>query len=116
MMYANIRGADGTVLGNVAVDPTAPGGLQGALNDAVQRLQNTHGTPVQHGRPIPPGLLPPGGYPGPQQAVSQSMPFVCQLRYLTRAPNGATGWAVRSIPCPVGLPPGVYTLNPGQGY
>jgi len=109
MMYANIRGADGTILGSVAVDPTAPGGMQGQLANAVQRLQQTHGLP--HGaRPIPPAFLSPG----PSQPVSQSRPFVCQLQYLTRMPNGQVRWAVRSINCPVGLPPGIYVHTPGR--
>jgi hypothetical protein len=104
MMYANIRGADGQVLGNVAIDPSAPGGLQGALADAVSKLQQTSGLP-QNARPNQPMFLPPG----PPQPVSQSRPFVCQLRYVTRLANGQTGWAVRAINCPAGLPPGVYT-------
>jgi len=109
MMYASFRGADGQVLGQVAIDPSAHGGLQGALSDAVEKLQRTSGLPM-NARPIPPGFLPPG----PPQPVSQSRPFVCQMRYLTRAPNGQVLWAVRSINCPVGLPPGTYIHAPGQ--
>lgn len=108
MMYANLRGPNGEQLGSTAIDPTAAGGLQRALGDAVERLQTPHGAPVMQGRPIPPALLPPG----PPQPVSQSRPFVCQLRYLTRAPNGVVQWAVRSINCPMGLPPGIYTHTP----
>jgi hypothetical protein len=109
MMYASIRGADGQVLGNVAIDPTAPGGLQGQLSSAVDSLQRPQGLP-QNARPVPPSFLPPG----PPQPTSQSRPFVCQMRYLTRTPNGAVQWAVRSINCPVGLPPGIYIHAPGQ--
>lgn len=112
MMYANIRGADGQVLGSVAIDPTAPGGMQGQLANAMQALQSPRGAPFQSNRPLPPALLPPG----PPQPVSESRPFVCQLRYLTRAPNGQVQWATRSINCPVGLPPGIYTHTPGHGY
>lgn len=110
-MYATIRGADGANLGSVAVDPTAPGGMQGQLAAAVGRLQQTRGQGLpQNARPLPPALLPPG----PPQPVSESRPFVCQLRYLTRTPEGRVQWATRSINCPVGLPPGVYVLVPGQ--
>lgn len=107
MMYASFRGADGQVLGQVAVDPNQAGGLQGALADAVEKLQRTGNLPM-NARPVPPAFLPPG----PPQPVSQSRPFVCQLRYLTRAPNGQVLWAVRSINCPVGLPPGTYIHTP----
>jgi hypothetical protein len=106
-MYASIRGADGANLGSIAVDPTAPGGMQGQLANAMQALQQQHGLP-QNARPLPPALLPPGG----PQAVSQSRPFICQMRYLTRTPNGQVQWATRSINCPVGLPPGMYVHVP----
>jgi hypothetical protein len=110
MMYANIRGADGAVLGSVAVDPTAPGGMRGQLANAMQMIQQqSHGLP-QNARPLPPALMPPQG----GQPVSQSRPFVCQLRYLTRTPNGQVQWATRAINCPVGLPPGMYVHVPGQ--
>ena len=113
MMYANIRGADGSMLGSVAIDPTAPGGLQGQLANAVQSLQHPHGAPVPgQGRPIPPGYLPPGAYQS--QPTSQSRAFVCQLRYMARGPNGQVQWATRSINCPVGLPPGIYYHTPDQ--
>lgn len=113
MMYANLRDANGQILGSVAVDPTAPGGMQGQLADAMSKLQQTGALP-QPGRPMQPGFLPPGGYPGPLQPVSQSMPFVCQMRYQARVANGGVQWMTRSIPCPQGLPPGIYihTGNP----
>lgn len=115
MMYANLRGANGQILGSVAIDPTAPGGMQGQLGAAVQAMQAQQSRGVPQGaRPLPPAVLPPGGYPGPLQPVSQSTPFVCQLRYMTRAPNGAVTWATRSIPCPTGLPPGIYIHTPGH--
>lgn len=114
MMYANLRGANGQILGSVAIDPTAPGGMQGQLADAVSKLQQTGPLPMA-ARPMQPGILPPGGYPGPLQPVSQSMPFVCQLRYMTKMANGAVQWVTRAIPCPPGLPPGIYIHTPGQG-
>jgi hypothetical protein len=112
MMYASIRGADGTVLGNVAVDPTAPGGLQGALSNAVESLQRGGHHLPQNARPSQPGFLPPGATTS--NPTSQSRPFICQMRFLTRTPNGQIQWAVRSINCPVGLPPGVYIHAPNQ--
>jgi hypothetical protein len=113
MMYANIRGADGQVLGSVAIDPTAPGGMQGQLADAVQKLQAQQGHGVPQGaRPLPPNILPSGAYQS--QPYSQSRPFVCQMRYQTRAPNGAVVWATQSITCPAGLPPGIYVHTPGH--
>jgi hypothetical protein len=111
MMYANLRDANGNVLGSVAVDPTQAGGLQGALSDAMQKLQQTRGLP-QAARPHGPGFLPPNAHQN--QPYSQSRPFVCQMRYMTRAPNGAVVWATTSITCPPGLPPGVYIHTPGH--
>lgn len=106
-MYASFRGADGSVLGSVPIDPTRPGGMQSELADAVQRLQHTGNLPTP-ARPMQPMFLPPG----PPQPVSQSRPFVCQLRYLQRAANGQLQWATRAINCPVGLPPGDYIHTP----
>lgn len=114
MMYANLRGANGEILGSVAIDPTAPGGMQGQLADAVQRMQQqgAPGAGVPHGaaRPMQPGILPPNAYQS--MPVSQSRPFICTLRYMTRAPNGAVQWATRAINCPPGLPPGIYVHVP----
>lgn len=104
MMYASIRGADGQVLGSVAIDPTGPGGMQGQLADAMTKLQQQGGLP-QNARPHQPAFLPPG----PPQPMSQSRPFLCTMRYLTRTANGQVAWQARTINCPVGLPPGVYT-------
>jgi hypothetical protein len=73
----------------------------------MQKLQQTQGLP-HAARPLPGGYLPPG----PPQPTSQSRPFVCQLRYVTRTPNGQVQWATRSINCPVGLPPGTYVHVP----
>jgi hypothetical protein len=112
MMYANLRDANGHSLGTVAVDPTAPGGMRNQLADAVAKLQQGRPLPTA-AMPLQPGILPPGGYPGPLQPVSQSMPFVCHLRYLAKLPNGQTQWVSRAIPCPQGLPPGVYIHAPG---
>lgn len=109
MMFASFRGSDGQVLGQVAIDPSAHGGMQGALADAMNRLQQPEGLP-QNARPQQPAFLPPG----PPQPVSQSRPFICQLRYLTRLANGQVVWQTRSINCPVGLPPGIYTHHPSR--
>lgn len=112
MMYANLRGPNGESLGAVAVDPTQPGGLGGALNDAVQKLQaQGHNLPTP-GRPPQPSFLPPGA--NQSQPYSQSRPFVCEMRYMTRAPNGQVVWASQSITCPPGMPPGVYIHTPGH--
>jgi len=109
MMYANLRDANGNTIGSVPVDPTQPGGLQGALSDAVQRLQSQgHNLPMAQ-RPMQPTFMPPG----PSGPTSQSRPFVCQLRYMARAANGQAQWMTRSINCPAGLPPGIYTFTPG---
>jgi hypothetical protein len=116
MMYASFRGADGQVLGSVAIDPSAQGGLQGALSDAMNKLQDrgSSGLPM-NARPVQPGFLPPGAYQN--LPYSQSRPFICQMRYLTRSANGAVHWQTHSITCPVGLPPGIYIHTPGhQGY
>jgi hypothetical protein len=112
-MYANLRDASGNMVGSVAVDPTQAGGLQGALSDAMQKLQHAQGQGVPHqARPLPPGYLPPGA--GQSQPYSQSRPFVCQMRYQTRAPNGQVVWATQSITCPPGMPPGIYIHSPGH--
>jgi len=108
MMYANLRGPDGTILGSVQVDPTAPGGLQGALNNAVQRLQTQSSHLPNAQRPLQPGFMPPG----PSGPTSQSRPFVCQLRFMARQANGQMQWMTRAINCPAGLPPGLYTHTP----
>lgn len=112
MMYANLRDANGNTVGSVAVDPTKAGGLGGALHDAVQRLQQQgHNLPAP-ARPPFPGVLPPGA--GQSQPYSQSRPFICEMRYMTRAPNGQMVWASQSITCPVGMPPGIYIHTPGN--
>ncbi len=112
MMYANLRGANGEVIGSVAVDPTQPGGLQGALNSAMQRLQQQgHNLPAP-GRPPQPSFLPPGA--NQSQPYSQSRPFVCEMRYQTRNSAGQIVWAAQSITCPPGLPPGVYIHTPSR--
>jgi hypothetical protein len=112
-MYANLRDANGNVLGSVAVDPTQAGGLQGALSDAMQKLQAAQGQglPMANLPPMP-SALPPGARMS--QPYSQSRPFVCQLRYMTQAPNGQMVWATTAIPCPQGLPPGIYIHTPGN--
>ncbi len=46
MMIANIRGADGTVLGQHAVDPTAPGGITKQLADVAAKHASAH--PMRH--------------------------------------------------------------------
>lgn len=104
MMYANLRGADGRVLGSVAIDPSAHNNLQSAFADAMVKLQQQGGLP-QNARPPQPTFLPPG----PPQPTSQSRPFICQMRFLTRLSNGQVTWTTRAINCPVGLPPGIYT-------
>jgi len=108
MMYANLRGPNGESLGAVAVDPTQAGGLQGALSDAMQKLQQQgHNLPTP-GRPPQPGYLPPGA--NQSQPYSQSRPFVCELRYQTRNAAGQMVWAAQTITAPPGVPPGVYIL------
>lgn len=42
MLYANIRGADGSLIGSRAIDPTAPGGLQGQLQDVANQMMGRH--------------------------------------------------------------------------
>lgn len=111
MMYANLRGANGEILGSVAIDPTAPGGMQGQLADAVQRMQQQPPGLPHAARPMQPGVLPPNAYQS--MPVPQSRPFVCTLRYMTRAANGGVQWATRAITCPQGLPPGIYVHVPG---
>lgn len=112
MMYANLRGPNGESLGAVAVDPTQAGGLQGALNDAMQKLQQQGHNLPHAARPHQPSLLPPGA--NQSQPYSQSRPFLIELRYQTRAPNGGVVWAAQTITAPPGVPPGVYILMPGN--
>jgi len=108
MMYANLRGPNGEALGAVAVDPTAQGGLGGALNDAVQKLQQQgHNLPIAPRPPQPP-YLPTGA--NQSQPYSQSRAFLCELRYQTRNANGQMVWAAQTITAPPGVPPGVYIL------
>lgn len=108
MMYANLRGPNGQVLGAVAVDPTAAGGLGGALNDAMQKLQQQgHNLPTP-ARPPQPSFLPPGA--NQSQPYSQSRPFLVELRYQTRAANGQMVWAAQTITAPPGVPMGIYIL------
>lgn len=112
MMYANLRDASGNVVGSVPVDPTKAGGLGGALNDAMQRLQQQgHNLPTP-ARPPQPSFLPPGA--NQSQPYSQSRPFVCELRYQTRNAAGQVVWAAQSITAPPGVPPGIYILAPGR--
>lgn len=111
MMYANLRGPNGQVLGTVAIDPTAPGGMQGQLADAVGKLQQTGALP-HAARPMQPGYVPPGAYHS--QPRSGSMPFVCEMRFQAQVAGGGVQWMTRSIPCPPGLPPGVYIHTPGN--
>ena len=112
MMYANLRDANGNVVGSVAVDPTKQGGLGGALNDAISRLQQQgHNLPTP-ARPPQPSFMPPGA--GQSQPYSQSRPFVIELRYMTRAANGQMMWSSQTITAPPGVPPGIYIMTPGR--
>jgi hypothetical protein len=112
MMYANLRDPNGQVLGTVAVDPTKPGGMRGALGDAVQKLQaQGHNLPMAP-RPPQPSILPPGAHQS--QPYSQSRPFLVELRYRTRLADGRVTWAAQTITAPPGVPPGVYYLAPGR--
>ncbi len=86
MMIAQIRGADGAILGSHAVDPTAPGGLQAQLAN----------------------LPRPEGPRVPMQQTQAAQVF---LRYQLMLPGGGSRWHVVAISTPQGsgIPAGVYT-------
>ena len=96
MMVGVIRGADGAILGQHAVDPTAPGGLQQQLqNIASQRMP---------GAAAAPGLRIP---------LPDTIPGQVMLRFPLRFPDGSVQWVTKAIPMPNGIaiPPGVYTFT-----
>jgi hypothetical protein len=99
MMVGVIRGADGAILGQHAIDPTAPGGLQAQLN----KLAAARGNPSA-------GALPPGGpnIPFPNTQMAQVL-----LQFPIRLPDGRVQWTTRpiSVPNELAIPPGVYTLS-----
>jgi hypothetical protein len=92
MMVGVIRGADGAILGQHAVDPTAPGGLQ-------QQLQQIAATRAS----VAPGLRVP---------LPDTIPGQVMLRFPLRFPDGSVQWVTKAIPMPNGIaiPPGVYQL------
>ena len=97
MMVGVIRGADGAILGQHAVDPTAPGGIQAQLQQIAAQAQR--------------GPMPQGGPQVPQPNTMMAQAF---LRFPVRLPNGQMQWVTRAIATPpeLSIPPGVYMLMP----
>jgi len=132
MLYANVRGVDGTILGSRVVDPTAPGGLQKQLQNIVNQ-QAAKQPQAQLGYPPPrweqqrwheqqrwqqrpwqqqrPWRQPWQQQPQPPQPPWQPQPppsaepsaGMCYFRV-----NVGGAWQEVNAPCPPGIPPGRY--------
>ena len=106
MMVGVVRGADGAVLGQQAIDPTAPGGLTQQLQNIAAKVATAHG--------VPPTV--PSGPRGPQLPFPGVQPVQVFLRFALRLPDGSAKWIMKAINIPptTGIPPGIYVLQ-GQG-
>jgi len=124
MMYGIVKNAQGQVTGQHAVDPTAPGGIQGQMTQ-IATAQGTFGAPSgrrpvappQGPRPVAPPQGPRPVVPqrGPGPAVPQRgvQPAQVFLRFHIRLPNGQAQLVTRAIQLSpaMGVPPGVYALQ-----
>lgn len=110
MMYGIVKNAQGQVTGQHAVDPTAPGGLQGQVT---QIAGNMFGAPPP--RPATPPRPAAAASRGPGPAVPQRgvQPAQVFLRFHVRLPNGRAQLVTRAIQLSpaMGIPPGVYALQ-----
>jgi len=96
MMYASVRGVDGTVTSLGAIDLTAPNGM-GRLAQLAQAAKD--------GMPEVPGL--PAHARQPPQPAMMTAPAPCRFRVPVRTRTGLQ-WSYVQMPCPPGVPPGLY--------
>jgi hypothetical protein len=102
MMYGVVKNSQGQIVGQHKVDPTAPGGIQGQMNQIAA---------AQGAGPGPAQALHRGAGPAvPQPGV---MPAQVFLQFQIRLPNGQTQQVTRAIQLSpaMGIPPGVYVLH-----
>lgn len=107
MMYGIVKNAQGQVTGQHAVDPTAPGGIQGQMTQ-IATAQGSFGAPSGRRPAVPPQRGP--GPAVPQRGVQPAQVF---LRFHVRLPNGQAQLVTRAIQLSpaMGVPPGVYALQ-----
>ena len=100
MMFAAVRKTDGSTQNIGAVDLTAPNAMQSLAERAHAATQG--GPPRQ--APLPAHGAPP---PQPAATYAQVAPGTCHFRVPVRT-NAGLQWHYRAIPCPPGVPPGLY--------
>lgn len=111
MMYGIVKNARGEVTGQHAVDPTAPGGIQGQMTQ-IATAQGAFGAPSRPVAPSSRGVVPQRG-PGPVVPQRGVQPAQVFLRFHVRLPNGQAQLVTRAIQLSsaMGVPPGVYALQ-----
>jgi hypothetical protein len=108
MMYGVVKNQDGKVVGQHAIDPTAPGGMQAQMaRIATAQSQG-------QGMPMAPQAAPVRRGPGPAVPTPGVMPAQVFLRFQLRMADGTVQQVTRAIQLSpaMGIPPGVYVLHP----
>lgn len=116
MMHGVVK-RDGKIVGQYAIDPTAPGGMQAQVaRIAAQQQQQQR---AQMPSP-PPSPIPLPGKPSPAAAglmLRVPMPNVAPaqvfLRFPLRLPDGRVQHVTRAVQIDptMGVPPGIYQLT-----
>ena len=100
MMYGVVKNSQGQIVGQHKVDPTAPGGIQGQMDQIA----------IAQGQGAAPAPRRGAGPAVPQPGV---MPAQVFRQFQIRLPNGQTQQVTRAIQLSpaMGIPPGVYVLH-----
>lgn len=104
MMYGVVKGVNGQILGQHAIDPTAPGGMQAQVN----KIAAERGM----AQPLPSPPAAQGPHAGPNVPMPGVMPAQVFLRFSLRMADGSVRQVTHPIHVPLGtgVPPGVYQL------
>lgn len=97
-MFATVRGVNGTVLGEIPVDP-GKGDIQQQVAAGIAVLQRQGTMPSLDNMPIPPRHNAPAA-------------AMCELVFPMNLGGGNVQWRSQAMACPAGMPPGRYVYQP----
>lgn len=101
-MVAQLKDANGHVLGSVPVDPSK-GDINAQVQAAMQQMQQNGSIPMnQRHSPQRTGIV--------QNSPNQYAQATVRLKFVQRGPNGQPQWAEMVVPCPPGCQPGTYVF------